>query len=152
VVGSSVWWGPWWYYPYPPPAYYPPAYYDPSSYSAPVSYAPPTRPTVSVAPAPPTPNVVEFATGRYELRGDGVSTPYTWVWVPNPPTAPPPEAPPPPSTPPGGEPTSGRPSAPRISQLYRWVDEQGVVHWTDRRGAIPEQYRLQLQQSSGPFT
>jgi hypothetical protein len=50
------------YYPtaYYPPAYYPAAYYDPSA-----SYAPP--------------RIVQFSTGQYELRGDGVSTPYTWV-------------------------------------------------------------------------
>jgi len=148
VVGPGCCWGPWWWgYPpsyYPPPglANYPSTYYDPpASYSPPVRYAPPSA-TVSVAPAPPTPNVVEFATGRYELRGDGVSTPYTWVWIPNPPTAPPP----PPSTPPAGEPISGLPSAPRIGQVYRWIDEQGVVHWTDRQGAVPEQYRSRVKQ------
>jgi hypothetical protein len=46
------------------------------------------------APAPPAPRVVEYPTGRYELRGDGISTPYTWVWIPNPPPAPPPPPPP----------------------------------------------------------
>ena len=131
---------------YPPPAYYPPAYYDPpASYSPPVSYAPPPSATVSVAPAP-TPSVVQFPTGRYELRGDGVSAPYTWVWIPNPPTAPPPAAPPPPSTPPVGEPTSGRPSAPRMSRLYRWTDSVCAVHWTDRLDAVPEQYRSRVKQ------
>src|SRR5262245_59025954 len=33
--------------------------------------------------------------GRYELRGDGVTTPYVWAWIPNPPPPPPPAAPPP---------------------------------------------------------
>ena len=99
VAGSGCCWGPWWWgypaYYYPPPAYYapayyyPPAYYGPSpSYGPPVGYGPPTA-TVSVAPAQRTPNVVQFATGRYELRGDGTSMPYRWVWIPNPPTAPP---------------------------------------------------------------
>ena len=127
---------------YPSPAYYDPpaAYYDPpASYSPPVSYAPPSSATVSVAPAP-TPSVVQFPTGRYELRGDGVSAPYTWVWIPNPPTAPPP------STPPLGGPTSGRPSAPRMSRLYRWTDSVGAVHWTDRLDAVPEQYRSRVKQ------
>ena len=135
---------------YAPPAYYaPPVYYAPPAYSAPppVSYAPaptyssPGNGTVSVAPSP-TPSVVEFSTGRYELRGDGVSAPYTWVWIPNPPTAPPP------STPPLGGPTSGRPSAPRMSQLYRWTDSVGVVHWTDRLDAVPEQYRSRAKQTT----
>jgi len=135
---------------YAPPAYYaPPVYYAPPAYSAPppVSYAPaptyssPGNGTVSVAPWP-TPSVVEFSTGRYELRGDGVSAPYTWVWIPNPPTAPPP------STPPLEGPTSGRPSAPRMSQLYRWTDSVGVVHWTDRLDAVPEQYRSRAKQTT----
>jgi hypothetical protein len=122
---------------YPPPIDYPPADYDPSaSYSPPVSYA-------------PTPSVVQFENGRYELRGDGVTTPYIWVWVPNPPTVPPPTGPPPPSTPPAvGEPTSGGPSAPRMSQLYRWIDEQGVVHWTNRLDRVPEQYRSRAKQTT----
>ena len=135
---------------YAPLAYYaPPVYYAPPAYSAPppVSYAPaptyssPGNGTVSVAPSP-TPSVVEFSTGRYELRGDGVSAPYTWVWIPNPPTAPPP------STPPLGGPTSGRPSAPRMSQLYRWTDSVGVVHWTERLDAVPEQYRSRAKQTT----
>lgn len=33
------------------------------------------------APAPlPTPTVIEYPTGWYQLRGDGLSTPYVWVW------------------------------------------------------------------------
>lgn len=83
-----------------PPAYYaPPTYYVPPVYYAPpVAYDPPpisgqpANGTVSVAP-PTTSNVVQYPHGRYELRGDGVSVPYRWVWIPNPP--PPPAAPPP---------------------------------------------------------
>src|SRR5438093_4958159 len=124
---------------YPPPAYYPPAYYDPpASYSPPVSYAPPPSATISVAPAP-TPSVVQFPTGRYELRGDGVSMPYTWVWIPNPPTAAPPAA---------QESTSARPPTPRRSQLYRWTDAEGTMHWTDRLDAVPEQYRSRAKQTT----
>lgn len=135
-------------YYYPPPAYYPPAYYDPPvSYNPPVSYAPPPS-AVAVAPAPPqappTPNVVQFATGRYELRGDGVSTPYMWVWIPNPPTTAPP-----PTTPPAVGPSSGSSQGPtRAGQLYRWIDAQGVVYWTDRLDAVPEQYRSRAKQTT----
>ncbi len=54
------------------PAYYPPPiYYDPSS------------------AAGPAPGLIQYPSGRYELRGDGTTTAYTWVWVPNPPSAPP---------------------------------------------------------------
>jgi hypothetical protein len=70
------------YYPaaYYPPAYYPPTYYPGSYYvSYPAAYASP-------APAPRAvwtgPSVVHYAHGRYELRGDGVSAPYAWVWIP----------------------------------------------------------------------
>jgi hypothetical protein len=148
------------YYPppvyYQPPAYYPPTYYDYPSYSAPVSFAPTPSPTVSVAQQRPQQDVVQFATGRYELRGDGVSTPYTWVWIPNPPTAPPPTAPPPaaPTAPPREAPPATGPSssprqpATRAGQLYRWVDAQGVVYWTDRLDAVPEQYRSRAKQTT----
>ena len=78
-------------YYYPPPTYYdpPPTYYTPPTatyYSPPpatyYSPAPPSG-TLSIAPAPPD-NVIQYSHGRYELRGDGVSTPYRWVWIPNP--------------------------------------------------------------------
>jgi len=134
-------------YYYPPPVYYPPPYYDPPVYSAPVTYSPP----VSYAPAPnstvsvaPTPNVVQFSTGRYELRGDGMSTPYTWVWIPNPPTSPPVPA----RDPGTNEPNRGSGRVPpRAGQLYRWTDAQGVIYWTDRLDAVPEQYRSKVKTS-----
>lgn len=125
----------------PPPLVYaaPPVFDNP----------PLTTGTVAVAPAPPPmPTVILYPTGRYELRGDGVTTPYVWVWIPNPPSAPPPpSAPSPPPTPPSGPPalpgaTSDPPPA-RHSQLYRWTDGRGAVHWTDRWDAVPEQYRPQ---------
>lgn len=53
-----------------------------------------TAPPVLMVPAPPpppaSPAVVHYPHGRYELRGDGVTTPYQWVWIPNPPPPPPP--------------------------------------------------------------
>jgi len=121
---------------YNPPAAYsqPPPVYNPS----PTVYNPPVSSTVSVAPPPPS--VVEYPTGRYELRGDGMTTPYTWVWIPNPPPAPPAAAPP------AGAPASGDASPSRHGQLYRWTDEQGVVHLTDRWDAVPEEYRTQAKQ------
>jgi hypothetical protein len=116
-----------------------------------VSYAPPPSQTISVAPTPPpppSPNVVQFSTGRYELRGDGMATPYTWVWIPNPPTAPPAAAPTVPG-PNGGNGDSGH-TPTRAGHLYRWIDAQGVVYWTDRLDAVPEQYRSKVKASPTP--
>lgn len=119
------------------------------AYSAPVVSDPPAPVPVAARPAaPPTPTVVEYPTGRYELRGDGVTTPYTWVWLPNPP--------PPPSAPPGSVtspatvplPPSDPAPAPRMP-LYRWLDDDGVVHWTDRLDAVPERYRAVATSTRG---
>lgn len=81
----------------PPPAYAPPPGYAPAPAYAPPSatYAPPpayaarvsARTTYRAASA--AENVVQYATGRYVLRGDGVTTAYRWVWIPNPPPPPP---------------------------------------------------------------
>ncbi len=109
--------------------YAPPVVYaqEPVVYSAvPVVYTPPT----------PTPTVVEYPTGRYELRGDGVTSAYQWVWIPKPPPAPPPpEAAP--------EPQSGPPARAErsIGKIYRWTDEQGVTTFTDRLENVPARYR-----------
>jgi len=53
--------------------------------------SPPTTTTVVVTS--PNPRVVNYPSGRYELYGDGMSTPYYWVWIPAGATLP---APPPP--------------------------------------------------------
>jgi hypothetical protein len=63
---------------WPYPAVYAPAYSS-AAYAA--------YPMTSAAPAPQAvawtgPRVVQYAHGRYELRGDGVSVPYAWVWIP----------------------------------------------------------------------
>src|SRR5258708_6454042 len=56
----------------------------------PAVYGPGVGGTLALAsPAPPTPSVIQYPTGRWELRGDGLTIPYRWVWIPNPPTAPP---------------------------------------------------------------
>ena len=112
-----------------PPVYAPSPVYVP----APPAYAPP----VSIAPTPRE-TVIEFPNGRYELRGDGITTPYRWVWVPNPPTAPPAEVTP------DRAPLSSIPEPPapaRSLDVYRWTDEAGVVHLTDRLDKVPEAYR-----------
>lgn len=117
----------------------------------PVVFAPPA--VVSVAPTLPTPTLIEYSTGWFQLRGDGVTTPYQWVWIPKSPPPPPSEAPPTvppvlpfptselPSTKPAMEPRSS--SVPRA--LYRWTDEHGVMHLTDSFADIPERYRSMAQ-------
>ena len=59
-----------------------------------VVYAPPPQVVMVQAAPRPYPNVIQYPNGRYELRGDGVYTPYQWVWIPVPPPPPPPPAPP----------------------------------------------------------
>jgi hypothetical protein len=85
----------------PPPLSYAPAstyYAAPPAYGAPSAYAaaPAYANQAYIAPAPVPPRVVEYPHGRYMLRGDGITTAYQWVWIPNPPSAPP-AAPPAPS-------------------------------------------------------
>ena len=114
-------------------AYAPP----PPVYSAPPVYVPVVTHAVPAAPA--RPSVIEFPEGRYELRGDGMAIPYNWVWIPNPPVAPPAVTSPTASGPGDRPPT-------RRGQLYRWVDEQGVMHLTDNADTVPEEFRKQAKQ------
>jgi hypothetical protein len=117
--------------PPPPVSVNPVIYVSPTVYvSVPVSAAV-AAPVLPPPALPPAPSVVEYATGRYELRGDGASTPYTWVWIPNLP-APPFEAPP------------ATPSSATSSQVYRWTDDQGTEFWTNRLEKIPEPYRSRV--------
>jgi len=131
---------------YAPPAYYydpPPTYYAPP----PATYYPPA--TSSGDTGTSTPGVINYPHGRYELHGDGVAAPYTWVWIPNPPASPPPAtapAPPAPVAPPEPSASDGAPAV-RSGPLFRWVDEHGAIHWTDRVDAIPEQYRARAKQT-----
>jgi len=124
---------------YSPPAYAapPPAYYNPPVSYAPPSYAPPAGSTISVAPVP---NVVEYPNGRYVLRGDGTTTPYTWVWIPNPPPAPP-------ASPPAGSPPPSDPPSRRPTSLYRWIDERGDIHLTDSLDMVPKKFRIQAKET-----
>jgi hypothetical protein len=131
---------PLWVYPSQPVYYGSPGYAAPPGYyGAPAVSAPPVVTVMSVQPAAPRPvqTEVEFSTGRYELRGDGAATPYVWVWVPNPPLGPPSDTPPPSE---GGR--------PRRQDLYRWTDEQGVLHLTDRLELVPPEQRPQAKSPS----
>jgi len=120
--------------------------YAPASAYGPAVYGPGVGGTLALAP-PPTPSVIQYPTGRWELRGDGLTIPYRWVWIPNPPTAPPPP------TSPSGELftpaplVSGRPEPPGNTKIYRWTDGQGVLHLTDRLDTVPERYRAEARAS-----
>lgn len=106
----------------------PPAYYDSMYPVPPIAYIPPAEPPQVVsAPAPLERDVIQYADGRYELRGDGIATSYRWVWIPNPP--PPPKS---------------RPDAP----LYTWTDEQGGIHVTDRLNSVPERFRAEAKRNA----
>ena len=146
-----VYGGPYSYWPY---YYDTPLYNPPLAYSPPATYVVPYSPpavydssggSLSLTPPPPAPTVVEFPTGRYELRGDGITAPYRWVWIPKPPTEPP--APPPPPEP-SSPPSSKEPGPTRTAPLYRWTDAQGTVHYTDRWTAVPDRYRAQAKRES----
>jgi hypothetical protein len=70
----------------------------PSAYSAPApAYsAPPAHVQQTyAAPALAQPTVFQYPHGRYELRGDGITTAYQWVWISNQTIAPPPLGAPP---------------------------------------------------------
>ena len=123
------------------PFYYPSATYDPSITYGGAGYG------TAAAPPPTMPMIVYYPTGRYELRGDGYTQPYQWIWIPNPPSAPP-SAPPPSSQPePPAPPASSRPEPPGNTAVYRWTDGDGVLHFTDRLDTVPARYRPQGKSS-----
>ncbi len=133
VFASPFWYGS-------DPYYYPPAAYDPGFGYGAASYG-----AAAAAPPPPMPTVVQYPTGRYELRGDGYTMPYQWIWIPNPPSAPPPSAPPAFQPAPSAPPASTKPEPPGNTTVYRWTDAEGVVHFTDRLDTVPARYRTQAR-------
>jgi hypothetical protein len=132
--GSSI--------PYAIPAVY--GGYDSTGYGVSDIYSPGPPLAASV---PPTPTVVEYPGGRYELRGDGITAPYVWVWIPSPPLGPPATPPPPPAPPTpdpsGPAPRAERPSRAQRTRVYRWTDDQGVLNFTDDLENVPARYRTQ---------
>jgi len=126
-----------------PFGFFPGVVYPNSYYASPPAFAYPPP-----SPEPPLVRVVYYSTGRYVLYGDGMTSAYQWVWIPNAPPPPPPPpgappAPPPPSGPPAAAEPQPVPSSAR--ELWTWTDEQGTAHWTDRRDNIPERYRVGAQ-------
>jgi hypothetical protein len=108
-------------------------------YQSPAMYGQPADSTISLESGlPPMPSEVPFPNGRYVLRGDGITLPYKWVWIPNPPSTQP------------AAPQPAEPAAPSGARLYRWVDDQGVLHFTQGRDSVPERYRAQLKLAGAP--
>jgi len=109
------------YQPYQPTMVYP---------SGAAAAVPPPAP-----PPPAIPSVIEYPHGWYELRGDGVSTPYVWVWIPKPPP------PPAPAAPPALAPPEAAPGRSSARKVFHWTDAAGVTHWTDQQDTVPPRYR-----------
>src|SRR4029077_2489384 len=85
-------------------SYDPGTAYAPTPSYGPAVYGSGVGGTLALAPAtPPTPSVIQYPTGRWELRGDGLKIPYRWVWIP------PPPAPQPTPISPSGEPVTPAP-------------------------------------------
>jgi Domain of unknown function (DUF4124) len=111
-----------------------------------MTYAAPAAP----APSASMPTVVEYENGFYELRGDGITVAYRWVWIPKvpaPPDPPPAVAPPaPPAQAPSSPPAVAAEERPRKpSAVYRWTDDQGVTTYTDRLERVPARFRNQAK-------
>lgn len=112
------------------------------AYAAPAPAAPPASYSMQT--------LVEYENGFYELRGDGISVAYRWVWIPKvpaPPDPPPAVAPPaPPAQAPTSPPAPAAEERPRKpSTVYRWTDDQGVTTYTDRLERVPERHRNQAK-------
>lgn len=126
-IGTTVLAAPYYDYPYASPVYADPGYMP----------APAYQPQPQVYLTPPVQSELCYIGGCYRLQGDGVSVAFRWVWIPAVPEGPPA----PPTAPPAAAPAPG---ALAPTQLYRWVDDQGVANWTNNREAVPERYRAQL--------
>jgi hypothetical protein len=113
--------------------------------ASPVIYAAPpmaaaVAPVALPAPATlPMTTLIDHPNGWYQLRGDGATNPYRWVWIPKPPGEPEPSAT-------GGD----APAKPAEAQArdnrgaaYHWTDDRGVTTWTNKLERVPKRFRDQ---------
>jgi hypothetical protein len=115
-----------------------------------VAYAAPAPMVAAPSPSASMPTIVEYENGFYELRGDGITVAYRWVWIPKVPPPPDPPlavAPPaPPAQAPPSPPARADEERPRKpSAVYRWTDDQGVTTYTDRLERVPARFRNQAK-------
>jgi hypothetical protein len=103
------------------------------------------------APTLPTPALVEHPSGWYQLRGDGMTTPYSWVWIPKAPAPPGPSTEPAPSAPGSAAPPRSADSRTRDDRgpAYHWTDG-GVTTWTNRLERVPKHFRNQAAATAQP--
>jgi Domain of unknown function (DUF4124) len=114
-----------------------------------MAYAAPPPAVAAPSPSYSMPTIVEYENGFYELRGDGITVAYRWVWIPKvpaPPDPPPAVAPPAPPAQAPSPPARAAEERPRTpSKVYRWTDDQGVTTYTDRLERVPERFRNQAK-------
>src|SRR5262245_42285227 len=126
-----------------------PGYGDPVNAS--LTYGPGPS-AATPAPAPfPTASLIDYSTGWYQLRGDGITSAYQWVWIPKPPIAPvaAPEPPAPPRAPESAQaPAAEPPARGDRGPAYHWTDDRGVETWTNRLDRVPKRFRDQAAASS----
>ena len=115
-------------------------------YASPAPVAPAAGPVLT-ASAMPTPTLLDHPGGWYQLRGDGVTTPYSWVWIPKPPVAPAAAEPPQGSEAPV---RSADSSARDRGPAYHWTDDGGVTTFTNRLERVPKRFRDQAAASAQP--
>ncbi len=85
---GGVWLGSAFAYPYYAYPYYAYPYYS-YPYAYPAYSEPVYQPQTQLSVAPSVQREVCYIGGCYRLRGDGVTVPYQWVWVPAVPAPPP---------------------------------------------------------------
>ena len=120
--------------------------YAPSGVSAPASGL-----AFGGATTLPIPTLVEHPGGWYQLRGDGVTTPYGWVWIPKPPVPPATSTEPAPSGRGPDGPARSADSRTRDDRgpAYHWTDG-GVTTWTNRLERVPKPFRNQAAATAQP--
>ena len=105
--------------------------------------------TIGGTPTPPMPTLVEHPSGWYQLRGDGVTTAYSWVWIPKPPVPLSPSIEPVPSARGPDAPDRSARARDDRGPAYHWTDG-GVTTWTNRLERVPRRFRDQAAATAQP--